>query len=119
MNSYIYCKDSPFQCQPLTISNLLCKTNIAKNKILNIRKTPAITGVISAKISTANNAARIAILLNAKTIETNIADFDRDIYGKSITVEFLERIRGEKRFDSLDILKKQIEKDIDYVKNKY
>jgi len=54
-----------------------------------------------------------------KTIETNILDFDSDIYDKTITVEFMERIRGEKRFDSLDILKKQIKKDVDYVKNKY
>ena len=54
-----------------------------------------------------------------KTIETNIFDFDKDIYGKSITVDFYERIRGEIKFNSIDELKEQIEKDVDYVKNKY
>ena len=54
-----------------------------------------------------------------KTIETNILNFDLDIYGESIKVEFFEMIRGEIRFDSLDKLKKQINKDVNYVKEKY
>ena len=45
------------------------------------------------------------------TIETNIFDFNEDIYGKEITVEFLRKVRDEKHFDSPDALKAQIEKD--------
>lgn len=45
------------------------------------------------------------------TIESHILDFNRDIYGKTITVSFIKRLRGEKRFENTDELKKQIECD--------
>ena len=44
-------------------------------------------------------------------VETCLLDFDRDIYGKKITVEFYEHIRHEKKFPGLDELKNQMEKD--------
>lgn len=50
---------------------------------------------------------------NARTIETNIFDFDEDIYGLDITVTFICKIRDEIRFDSLEELKMQLEKDRD------
>lgn len=45
------------------------------------------------------------------TIEVHIFDFDKDIYNKSIQLELLEKIRDEKKFDSLDSLKNQIAED--------
>ena len=48
---------------------------------------------------------------NARTIETHIFDFDEDIYGLDMKITFLERIREERRFDSLEGLKTQLEKD--------
>ena len=48
---------------------------------------------------------------NARTIETNIFDFDEDIYGLDLEVTFISRIREEVRFDSLDDLRVQLEKD--------
>lgn len=53
------------------------------------------------------------------SIETNILEFDEDIYGKNIKVEFLERIRDEKKFSSLEELKNQLGKDTNYVFEKY
>jgi riboflavin kinase/FMN adenylyltransferase len=50
---------------------------------------------------------------NARTIETNIFDFDEDIYGLDLKLTFVERIREEIRFDSLESLKMQLEKDRD------
>lgn len=41
-------------------------------------------------------------------IETHIFDFSEDIYGLDIEVQFLERLRDEKRFDSIDALKEQL-----------
>lgn len=46
------------------------------------------------------------------TIETNIFEFDKDIYGDIIKVELIEKIRGEKKFGSLEELKNQMSKDI-------
>ena len=47
-----------------------------------------------------------------QNIETHIIDFDGDCYGKNIKIEFLSRIRDEMKFDSVDTLKNQIQKDI-------
>lgn len=46
-----------------------------------------------------------------KTIEVNIFDFDQSIYGTSITVRFVERIRSEMKFDGIEMLKEQLAKD--------
>jgi len=45
------------------------------------------------------------------SIETNIFDFDQDIYGLEMNVEFIQRIRSEQCFDSLEALRVQLEKD--------
>lgn len=46
-----------------------------------------------------------------RTIETNIFDFDEDIYGLDLTVSFIAQIREEKHFPSLDALRRQLEND--------
>lgn len=46
-----------------------------------------------------------------KTVEVHILDFDREIYGKSIELFFIGKIRDERKFDSLEGLKVQLEKD--------
>lgn len=50
-------------------------------------------------------------LQGEKRVEVNIFDFDQDIYGQSVRVEMMKKIRNEKKFESLDELKSQIEKD--------
>ena len=50
---------------------------------------------------------------NARTIETNIFGFDEDIYGLDIQLTFMEKIRNEIKFDSLESLKQQLEQDRD------
>lgn len=45
------------------------------------------------------------------TVETNIFDFDEDIYGMEIELSFSERIRDERRFGSLDELKRRLTLD--------
>ena len=51
-----------------------------------------------------------------KNIETHIFNFDKELYGKKITVEFLKRMREEEKFDSLDALSAQIVKDCEKAK---
>ena len=50
---------------------------------------------------------------NARTIETNIFGFDEDIYGLDIELTFMDKIRDEIKFDSLESLKQQLEQDRD------
>ena len=47
----------------------------------------------------------------ALTVESHIFGFDEMIYGEQITVGFLERIRDERRFASLDALREQLKAD--------
>ena len=44
-------------------------------------------------------------------IEVNIFDFDQDIYGENITVNFIKYLRGDKKFTTLDLLKEQLAHD--------
>lgn len=53
------------------------------------------------------------------SVETNILKFDKDIYGKTIKLEFLERIRDEKKFNDLNELKIQLKMDTNYIYKKY
>lgn len=48
---------------------------------------------------------------NAQTIEVNILDFNQDLYGQTVEVRFLKRIRDELKFESLELLISQIKKD--------
>ena len=50
-------------------------------------------------------------------LETHILDFDKDIYGKTIKVEFLRMLRKEQKFNSLDELKRQITIDINRIQS--
>lgn len=51
------------------------------------------------------------------TVETYILDFSGDIYGEIIEVSFIKKIRDEKKFNSLEDLKMQLEKDKDFARN--
>jgi riboflavin kinase/FMN adenylyltransferase len=46
-----------------------------------------------------------------QTIEINYFDFNDDLYDQKITVSILERIRSEVKFDSVALLKEQLQKD--------
>jgi riboflavin kinase/FMN adenylyltransferase len=46
-----------------------------------------------------------------QTLEVNIFDFEGDLYGKQIAVDFIQRLRDERRFDSPEALVAQLEKD--------
>lgn len=50
------------------------------------------------------------------SVEAHILDFAKDIYGKTIRVHFIQRIRSERKFSGLDELKARINKDIELAK---
>lgn len=45
-------------------------------------------------------------------IEAFLIDFDSDIYGQRLTIEFLKRLRGERRFPSVEALVEQMGTDV-------
>jgi riboflavin kinase/FMN adenylyltransferase len=59
----------------------------------------------------ANAGLRPTIDGKALTVEVHLFDFEGDLYGKSLTVQFLEKIRDEHKFDSLGQLADQLQKD--------
>lgn len=46
-----------------------------------------------------------------KTIEVHIFDFNRDIYGEQLSLSFAGRLRGEQKFENIELLKNQLHKD--------
>jgi riboflavin kinase / FMN adenylyltransferase len=46
-------------------------------------------------------------------VEAHLLDFDEDLYGQTLRIAFLERMRGEKRFESVDELVAQMRLDVD------
>ncbi len=50
-------------------------------------------------------------------IETNLFDFDMDIYGESLDIEFLKKVRDERKFPTVNDLIFQIRADVEYAKD--
>ena len=51
----------------------------------------------------------------APTIEAHILDFHGDLYGQTITLRLNRFLRPERRFESLDALREQLQRDIEQV----
>jgi riboflavin kinase / FMN adenylyltransferase len=45
-------------------------------------------------------------------IETHLLDVDRDLYGRTLSLGFIQRVRDERRFETVDLLKAQIGADV-------
>jgi riboflavin kinase/FMN adenylyltransferase len=45
-------------------------------------------------------------------VEAHLIDFEGDLYGQPLRIAFLERMRGERRFDSVDALVEQMQSDV-------
>ena len=44
-------------------------------------------------------------------LEVHLLDFEGDLYGREMQVEFIERIRDERKFDSIPLLVAEMERD--------
>ena len=49
---------------------------------------------------------------DAVSVETFLLGFDGDLYGQEIRIEFCRRLRGERKFDSLEALRQEIQHNI-------
>ncbi len=52
-----------------------------------------------------------------RSIEVNFFNFNKDIYGETLRIEFLKWIRSEQKFENLDALKSQLNSDMKTAKN--
>jgi riboflavin kinase/FMN adenylyltransferase len=71
----------------------------------------AILGYAFIKPAMMNIGTRPTFNGQKQTLEVNIFDFEGNLYGKQIVVEFIQRLRDERRFDSPEALVAQLEKD--------
>ncbi len=53
------------------------------------------------------------------TLESHLLDFEGDLYGRSVEIELLERLRGERCFASVTELEEQITRDVDEVRRRF
>ncbi len=49
---------------------------------------------------------------NMRAVEVYVVDYQGELYGREIQVEFVERLREEKKFDSVEALKQQMSRDV-------
>ena len=84
------------------------------------RLSTALAGVFAVRVhglgdtplpGAANLGTRPTVNGNEKLLEVYLFDFDRDVYGRHVSVEFVHKIRDEVRYASLDIMKAQIVRD--------
>lgn len=50
-------------------------------------------------------------------IETNLFDFENDIYGEKLEIEFLQKVRDERKFPTVNDLISQIKQDVEFAKS--
>jgi len=54
---------------------------------------------------------------NNQTLEVHLIDYQGDLYDQTITIKFLDYLRDEKKFDSIEALKQQLQTDYQTAKN--
>jgi riboflavin kinase/FMN adenylyltransferase len=88
------------------------KNLIPKNGVYAIRtQTPygVFNGIVNVGYNPTFDNERL-------TIEAHLFNFSGDLYGRDITIQFIKRVRGEKKFGDVPALVKQIERDISFTK---
>ena len=84
-----------------------------KNKLIPVDGVYAVFVVINNKKydGMLNSGYRPTVDGKSYSIEVHIFNFNEDIYNQFITIEYVDKLREEIKFDSLDSLKNQLEKD--------
>jgi len=83
---------------------------------------PALTGVYAVKLDGLNAVANLGVRptiagVPKMSLEVHVIDFNADLYGRHVHVEFFQKIRDEQKFENLDALKVQIEIDVQAAKD--
>lgn len=84
------------------------------------RRKPALAGIFAVRVhgvrpgqlpGVASLGTRPTVNGSEPLLEAHLFDFDADLYGREIEVEFVAKLRDEERFDSLDALVEQMHRD--------
>lgn len=62
---------------------------------------------------------RITFDEHKPVMEIRLIDFEGYLYGETVKIDVYNKIREIRKYDSIDDLKAQIDKDIDYIKKNY
>lgn len=85
------------------------------------RKAVSLRGVFAVRVAglaamplpgVANLGWRPTVNGTFPLLEVHVLDFSGEVYGRQVQVEFVQRLRDERRFDSLDALRRQIADDV-------
>ena len=82
-------------------------------------------GVYAARVSVGDDSWPAAVNIGTRptvddrgriVVEAHLLGFDADLYGRRIRIDFLQRLRDERRFESLDELTSQLARDVGHVR---
>jgi riboflavin kinase/FMN adenylyltransferase len=85
-----------------------------------VRWEPAVQGILAVRVfgegldgwpGVASLGTRPTVGGGPAVLEAHLFDFDGDLYGRHLRVEFIEHLRDERRFDTLDVLTAQMRDD--------
>jgi riboflavin kinase/FMN adenylyltransferase len=85
------------------------------------RRTAPVAGIFAVRVLGVEGAPRAGVASlgvrptvdggGEPLLEAHLFDFEGDLYGRRIDVEFVEKLRDEVKFDDLDTMVKQIDRD--------
>jgi riboflavin kinase/FMN adenylyltransferase len=84
------------------------------------QKSPALSGIFATRVhgvgfkpwpSVSSLGTRPTVNGREPLLEAHLFDFDGDLYGRRIEVEFVAKLRDELKFDSIDTMVEQIHRD--------
>ena len=88
---------------------VIAKPGVYAVKVLQGKSKKTLKGIANLGYRPTFNQKKIIL-------EVNIFNFNRNLYNKKLTVQFIKFIRGEKKFEGIDQLRKQIKLDLQIAK---
>ena len=84
---------------------------LPKDGVYAIQGTVSVAHTVRRYSGVCNVGTRPTVDGQSRTVETWLFDFDGDLYGKDLTLEFYRFLRPEQKFPDLETLRRQVERD--------
>jgi len=92
-----------------------------------VHRRPAMSGVYAVRVGLSDGSNHLGVAnlgvrpavnsLEHPLLEVHLLDWNGNLYGQRLRVEFLKRLRDEAKFDSLTSLKNAIQNDVQNARN--